>query len=144
MPAIDVRQIDDKYHLWMEGELLGVYDTLREVADEMLRTVIPRSRLSNRMVSKTSRLPPGSSIAVDSSKMIHSGSIAITPAMATRCFCPPESLCGSCLAYSSIPTSPSTLSTRQPLQSPHQHAVAAPALERRDFRDQTPRPPPQW
>ena len=42
MPAIDVRQIDDKYHLWMEGELLGVYDTLREVADEMIRSVIPK------------------------------------------------------------------------------------------------------
>ena len=44
MPAIDVRQIDDKYHLWMEGELLGVYDTLREVADEMLITVVPRCK----------------------------------------------------------------------------------------------------
>ena len=42
MPSVDVRQIDEKYYLWMEGELLGVYDTLREVADEMLRTVIPK------------------------------------------------------------------------------------------------------
>ena len=42
MPSVDVRQIDDKYHLWFEGELLGVFDSLREVADEMLRTVIPK------------------------------------------------------------------------------------------------------
>ena len=42
MPNVDVRQINDKYHLWMEGELLGVFDSLREVADEMLRTVIPK------------------------------------------------------------------------------------------------------
>lgn len=44
MPNIDVRQIDNKYHLWMDGELLGVFDTLREVADEMLRTVVPRCK----------------------------------------------------------------------------------------------------
>ena len=44
MPSIDVRQIDNKYHLWMDGELLGVFDTLREVADEMLRTVVPRCK----------------------------------------------------------------------------------------------------
>ena len=42
MPNVDVRQINDKYHLWMEGELLGVFDSLREVADEMFRTVIPK------------------------------------------------------------------------------------------------------
>lgn len=42
MPSIDVMQIDEKYYLYMEGELLGVFDTLREVADEMLRTVIPK------------------------------------------------------------------------------------------------------
>lgn len=42
MPSVDVRQIDNKYHLWLEGELLGVFDSLREVADEMLRTVIPK------------------------------------------------------------------------------------------------------
>ena len=42
MPNVDMRQIDDKYHLWLEGELLGVFDSFREVADEMLRTVIPK------------------------------------------------------------------------------------------------------
>lgn len=42
MPSADVRQINDKYHLWLEGELLGVFDSLREVADEMLKTVIPK------------------------------------------------------------------------------------------------------
>lgn len=44
MPSVDVRQINDKYHLWLEGELLGVFDSLREVADEMLRTVVPRCK----------------------------------------------------------------------------------------------------
>lgn len=42
MPSIDVMQIDEKYYLYMEGELLGVFDDLRGVADEMLRTVVPR------------------------------------------------------------------------------------------------------
>lgn len=35
-------QIDEKYYLYMEGELLGVFDDLRGVADEMLRTVVPK------------------------------------------------------------------------------------------------------
>ena len=38
----------------------------------------------------TSRRPEGSSMAVASSSTIHAGSMAMTPAMATRCFCPPE------------------------------------------------------
>lgn len=42
MPSIDVMQIDEKYYLYMEGELLGVFDTLREVADEMIRTCVPK------------------------------------------------------------------------------------------------------
>lgn len=42
MPSIDVMQIDEKYYLYMEGELLGVFDDLRGVADEMLRTVVPK------------------------------------------------------------------------------------------------------
>lgn len=55
MPSVDVRQIDDKYHLWMEGELLGIYDTLREVADEMLRTVIPKFEEEQRNEGRVSQ-----------------------------------------------------------------------------------------
>lgn len=42
MPAIDIRQIDGKYYLWFEGELLGEFESLRAVADEMLKSVIPK------------------------------------------------------------------------------------------------------
>ena len=34
-------QKEDGYHLYWEGELLGVYEDLRAVADELIRTVIP-------------------------------------------------------------------------------------------------------
>ena len=42
-----------------------------------------------RMAESTSRRPAGSSMAVASSRTMHSGAMAMTPAMATRCFCPP-------------------------------------------------------
>ena len=42
MPAIDIRQIDGKFYLWFEGELLGEFESLRAVADEMLKSVIPK------------------------------------------------------------------------------------------------------
>lgn len=55
MPSVDVRQIDEKYYLWMEGELLGVFDSLREVADEMLRTVIPKFEEEQRNEGRVSQ-----------------------------------------------------------------------------------------
>ena len=77
----------------------------------MSTTVMPRSRFSRWMVSSTSRRPWGSSIAVASSSTMHSGSMAMTPAMATRCFCPPESRCGAWRAKSLMPTAAKASST---------------------------------
>ena len=74
--------------------------------------VIPYSRFSIWIVFMTSRLPLGSSMAVGSSKTIQSGRMAIMPAMATRCFCPPESWLGACCRYSYISTAFRASSTR--------------------------------
>ena len=52
-------------------------------------------------------------MAVASSNTMISGCMAKTPAMATRCFCPPESMCGALSAYSSMPTVLSAASTRR-------------------------------
>ena len=67
-------------------------------------TVIPSVLFSSRTVRMTSARPPGSSIAVGSSSTMHFGFIAITPAIATRCFWPPESLFGELSRYSHMPT----------------------------------------
>ena len=75
-------------------------------------TVSPLSRWSRSTVSMTSRRPPGSSMAVGSSMSSTSGSMARAPAMATRCFCPPESMCGALAAYFCMPTARSAASTR--------------------------------
>ena len=51
-------------------------------------TVMPSS-WSSLMICIISSRPLGSSIAVGSSKMMHSGFMATTPAIAILCFCPP-------------------------------------------------------
>ena len=79
----------------------------------MSTTVIPRSRFRRWTVSSTSRRPAGSSIAVASSSTMHSGSMAMTPAMAMRCFWPPDSRCGAWRANFSMPTAASASSTRR-------------------------------
>ena len=60
----------------------------------MRMMVIPFSRFSRWTAESTSRLPTGSSMAVASSSTMHAGSMAMTPAMAMRCFWPPESWAG--------------------------------------------------
>ena len=50
--------------------------------------------------------PLGSSMAVASSKMTRSGCMAKTPAIATRCFCPPDKEVGSRSRNSFIPAKP--------------------------------------
>ena len=70
----------------------------------MVMTVMPFSRLRCRIAAAMSRRPAGSSMAVASSNTMHFGLIARMPAMATRCFWPPDSLAAECLAYSVIPT----------------------------------------
>ena len=52
-------------------------------------------------------------MAVASSRTIHSGSMAMTPAMATRCFCPPDSRCGAWRVNSVMPTAARASSTRR-------------------------------
>ncbi len=69
----------------------------------MRTTVMPFSRQSRVTVATTSRRPTGSSMAVGSSRTTQRGCMARTPAMATRCFCPPESRCGACSRYSYMP-----------------------------------------
>ena len=58
--------------------------------------------LSSITLLSTSFLPFGSSIAVGSSSTIHFGRIAMTPAIATLCFCPPDNLFGEWWRYSII------------------------------------------
>ena len=70
----------------------------------MSRIVTPFFRFSSCAACNTSFRPFGSSMAVGSSNTMHLGSIAITPAIATRCFCPPESLFGEWCLYCNIPT----------------------------------------
>ncbi len=55
--------------------------------------------------------PFGSSMAVGSSRMMHCGRIAMTPAMATLCFCPPDSLLGDFKRYAVMPTASRLWST---------------------------------
>ena len=52
-------------------------------------------------------------MAVGSSSTMHFVSMAMTPAMATRCFCPPESLWGACSRYSYMSTALRAASTRR-------------------------------
>ena len=61
--------------------------------------VMPAAR-SWSMVFMTWARPWGSSMAVDSSSTRQSGRMAITPAMATRCFWPPLNLYGAASRFS--------------------------------------------
>lgn len=78
---------------------------------------MPCSRLSFSTAASTSRRPMGSSMAVASSSTMHSGFIASTPAMAMRCFCPPDSLAGVEWRNACIPTASSAKSMRLPISS---------------------------
>src|SRR5688572_31077085 len=70
---------------------------------------LPRRRSTT---ARTSCRPSGSSMAVDSSRTMHRGRIARTPAIATRCFCPPDSWCGARWRSSCASTAASAKSTR--------------------------------
>ena len=69
------------------------------------------------MVRSTSARPMGSSMAVGSSRTMHRGSMAMTPAMAMRCFCPPERRWGACSRYWYMPTAFNASSTRRRISS---------------------------
>ena len=79
----------------------------------MRTTVTPVAARRSAIVRSTSCRPEGSSMAVGSSITRISGCMASTPAMATRCFCPPERRCGALLRNSYIPTRFNTSSTRR-------------------------------
>ena len=74
---------------------------------------MPSSRFRRRMVRSTSFRPFGSSMAVGSSRMMHSGFIARMPATATRCFCPPDRWFGESFRCSYMPTAFKDSSTRR-------------------------------
>ena len=78
----------------------------------MSTTVMPLSRQRRVTVEMTSSRPRGSSMAVGSSRTMILGRMAMTPAIATRCFCPPESRCGAWVRYSYMPTCFKASSTR--------------------------------
>ena len=83
----------------------------------MSKMVIFSSLFKRFTTSITSFLPRGSSIAVDSSKIIIFGFNASTPAIAIRCFCPPESRETVEWRYASIPTACKAKSIRFPISS---------------------------
>ena len=51
-------------------------------------------------------------MAVDSSSTMQAGSMAMTPAMAMRCFCPPERWWGAWRVNASMPTAFRAAATR--------------------------------
>ena len=67
-------------------------------------SMVMPSSASCRMTESTSPVNSGSSALVGSSKSITSGSIHRARAMATLCFCPPESWLGKFSALSAKPT----------------------------------------
>ena len=77
----------------------------------------PNSSLSSRITPNTSWRPAGSSIDVDSSRIIISGRWAIMPAIATRCFWPPDNRAGSRSAKAVMPTRLRASSTRRIMSS---------------------------
>ena len=79
----------------------------------VIEIMVKFSSSFNRRISPTMSLfPSGSSMLVDSSKIMIFGLTARTPAIATRCFCPPERRTGSCFANAVISTASKTSLTR--------------------------------
>ena len=82
-------------------------ETSRANAISCVTTIIVSpSPARERITSSTSPTICGSSALVGSSKSSTSGSIASARAIATRCFCPPESCAGRAWMYGVMPTRP--------------------------------------
>ena len=82
-------------------------------------TVLPFCLWYERSWAKMASRPRGSNPAVGSSRIKTLGSIAMTPAMATRRFCPPESSKGDFSSISSsMPAKAAARRTRQSISSP--------------------------
>ena len=80
-------------------------------------TVNPNASLISRTTSMIAKRPFGSNIDVASSSMIISGLNATIPAIATRCFCPPDSRAGSFVLNLVISTRERAVSTRASISS---------------------------
>ena len=72
---------------------------------------------SRSMRRRTAARPRTSSAEEGSSSTSTAGSMASAPAMATRCFCPPESRAGSACAKSPMATRPSSRLTRRAISA---------------------------
>ena len=77
-----------------------------------ITTVRPCSRCRSSINSTAARPAAGSRFAKGSSNSSTSTSSTSTPAIATRCFCPPESSCGEDARRSWIPTMEAACCTR--------------------------------
>lgn len=78
----------------------------------MTMSVAPVRAAVSATASRTSTTPAGSRFAVGSSSRMSPGSIAITPASARRCFCPPDSSEVDCDKRRFSPTASSAVRTR--------------------------------
>ncbi len=92
-------------------------------------TMVIPSEASCRTTCRTSPTSSGSSAEVASSKSITSGFIASARAMATRCFCPPDSRSGETSAFSRKPTLSRSRSARSRVSSrPLPSTVTGPSM----------------
>lgn len=41
MPEIDMKEIDGKYHLWVQGEFYGVLNNMKELSNVFKDEIIP-------------------------------------------------------------------------------------------------------
>ena len=80
-------------------------DSITDIWCVMMTTVIPRFRLMSRSRPSIDSVVFGSRAEVASSQSRSFGSDAMALAIATRCFCPPESCEGYAFSRSASPTS---------------------------------------
>jgi hypothetical protein len=78
----------------------------------VMATMVLPPEWSARSTASTAARPAGSSMAVASSRMSAAGCTASAPAIATRCFCPPERRCGGRARSPTCPTVSSASRTR--------------------------------
>ena len=97
---------------WLSTSTRLQYSESRATFCSTTTMVIPSARFASRSVSKTNVELAGSSAAVGSSRTKTRGRMARMAAMATFCFCPPESVAISRSRRSLMPTVSSVSLTR--------------------------------
>ena len=90
--------------LWSMIATRSQIDSITAISWVITITVMPRSRLIFLRSSKIDFVVFGSSALVASSQSSTFGFVDIARAIATRCFCPPESCAGYAFIRSSRPT----------------------------------------